>query len=89
MSFAPLNAALSCFVTSSFTHFTYAACVDELAVYTCCCPCIPYDDTQKHMRPHARVTVVGTVTGEALRGEERGPLNNECAEPCYTDEPLK
>ena len=34
--------------------------------------------------------ISSTVTGETFRGKERGALNNECEEPCYTaDKPLK
>ena len=40
--------------------------------------------------PRTQFIIIGTVTGETFRGEERGALNNECAEPCYTaDKPLK
>lgn len=40
--------------------------------------------------PRTHFIIIGTVTGETFRGKERGALNNECEEPCYTaDKPLK
>lgn len=50
-------------------------------------PTLRHTRTQTHC---AHFIIIRTVTGETFRGEERGALNNECAEPCYmAEEPLK
>lgn len=80
---------LSARVDSVFIHISWNGHVRQ---YRLCSQARPREDTHTDTGTHpcAQFIIASTVTGETFRGEERGALNNECEEPCYTaDKPLK